>query len=247
MPNVDKVTSDEPQPGPEARRTRRRKQAVVGTVGLAVLLGAGATALLRHGDPATTAGGPAVPEATTATATTAAATTGTTATSAATATPKPTTTKPATTKPASPEPSSVAEQIRAAREAAAKDGIPLKRPLPAPTGRPMVAAESVKVTQTGSLQKDKRTLKVVSARQDLTGYRELGWVAGKGEPAGDHVRCGNNIKLSNETRAEERPNLMLCWRTSATRSVYTLTVDLSGHPSKADSVAAIKKAWSALG
>jgi hypothetical protein len=39
----------------------------------------------------------------------------------------------------------------------------------------------------------------------------------------------------------------VCWRTSTAKSVYTVTVDLGGHPSKQDSVAALAKRWNAMG
>src|SRR5690348_5422495 len=56
---------------------------------------------------------------------------------------------------------------------------------------PAVQPESVakvKVTSSGSIAKDKATLKVVTAHTDLTGQRELAWAADAGHPVGD-ARC----------------------------------------------------------
>ena len=89
-------------------------------------------------------------------------------------------------------------------------------------------------------------MRVVSARQDLTGYRELGWVTAEREQVGDGVQCTQRIQLSPDSPAKVRPTLLLCWRTSAARSAYTVAVDFKGKPSVQESVAEINKAWSKL-
>jgi hypothetical protein len=107
-------------------------------------------------------------------------------------------------------------------------------------------AAAAKVVNTGSLREDRATLRVVSARGDLTGQRELAMVAGKGKPVGDAF-CSQMIRVSAGAKAEKKPNLLLCWRTSARKSVFTVAVDLDGAPSEEKSVAAIGKEWQALG
>ncbi|MFC7279249.1 hypothetical protein ACFQS1_35255 [Paractinoplanes rhizophilus] len=89
-------------------------------------------------------------------------------------------------------------------------------------------------------------MRVVSARSDLTGQRELAWVGDEGEPIGN-ARCTQRIRLSNNQTATVRRNLLLCWRTSSEKSVYTVAVDLDGKPSRIKSVASIERQWSKLG
>jgi len=116
--------------------------------------------------------------------------------------------------------------------------------------RPLIRAETqgadVRVTEKGSVRDDGWMLRTVSAHADLTGYSELAWVADEGAPFGD-ARCSQNFRLSNEQAGKIRPTLMICWRVSAERSVYTVAVDTRHHPSKQTSVAAIDRTWKALG
>ncbi|GAA0538567.1 hypothetical protein GCM10010172_19800 [Paractinoplanes ferrugineus] len=89
------------------------------------------------------------------------------------------------------------------------------------------------------------SLRIITARSDLTGQRELRWAADAGRPIGD-LRCTQNLHFNDDARPSRQPNLLLCWRTSATRSVVTLMVDHGGHPSVADSAGVIAREWAAL-
>ena len=102
------------------------------------------------------------------------------------------------------------------------------------------------VSESGSLPKDRRTLKVVSARGDLTGSHELLWVADGGHQVGS-ARCSQKFRFNAKSAVSEKPTLLICWRTSATRSVYTVAVNLDGRPSEKASVATIDKVWDELG
>ena len=95
-------------------------------------------------------------------------------------------------------------------------------------------------------QQDGEDLKTVSARQDLTGYQELGLAADKGVKYGDS-RCTKTIRVSPKDKPRPRPTLLLCWRVSAHKSVYTVAVKLDGRPSAKLSLAAIDKRWAELG
>ncbi len=117
--------------------------------------------------------------------------------------------------------------------------VPPKHPKP-------VAAADITVTASGSMPKDHHTLRVVSARSDLTGKRELAWVADAGQPVGD-ARCTQNFHIGPGAPARVRPTLLICWRTSAARSVYTVAVDVDHRPSAKASVEAIDRAWDELG
>jgi hypothetical protein len=132
----------------------------------------------------------------------------------------------------------VNQRVAAIRSAAAKKGPGVLRPLPS-------ASAPGEVTTTTSEQ-DGGTLKVVSARGDLTGYRELGWVAEPGSKVGA-ARCSDTIRLSVDAKPVKHPTLLICWRTSARKSVYTLAVKAKGKPSPKDSAAAIDRQWQRLG
>lgn len=228
-----------------ARRIPRRKHAVIGAAGLAVL-GAGAflvtdrvtaddrtevrdTAALAPVAPASVSAEPAP-------APPASASAAVKPTASAVAKPTP---SAAPSRSLTPE-----ERVAKARATASKAGHPVRRPLVQTKGD-AGAAGPVTVRNTGSLQQG-GTLRIVSARHDLTGQREQGWAADDGTKVGG-ARCTQNIRLSNDTKARERPTMLVCWRTSAGKSVVTVAVVKSGRPASATSVAAIDKEWAALG
>ncbi len=67
-------------------------------------------------------------------------------------------------------------------------------------------------------------VRVVAARTDLTGALELAWAGDAGTKVGP-VSCTNKTKLTPDQPARVRPTVMLCWRTSASLSVYALVID----------------------
>jgi hypothetical protein len=226
-----------------ARRDRRRKKLVAGISGLAVILGVGAfyaTGSLAHKDQITPDSGALTPfapeDSPTPTPTQPTGTTAPTRTGLAVGPSR----SPSPDMSASPK--SAEQAVRDAREAAAKDGVPLMRPRPTAT----LAAAEVTATDSGSLKKDGTTLRLVSARGDLTGQRELGWVAGDAKRYGD-ATCSQTMQFANNEQPKKIANLLICWRTSATRSVATVMVNVNGHPSRAASVAALDKRWKELG
>ncbi|MEV4709260.1 hypothetical protein [Actinoplanes sp. NPDC049316] len=219
-----------------ARRNRRRKQALAGVGGLAVLgvaafaVNSQVTAETRTHRTAADGRAPAA----------AGAASSPQATAAAAAAPDAAASAPA----AAAKPKTTKEQIEAVKGAAAKNTAQrIRRPLPAPARA--VSDSALTVATIGSLKDDKSTMKVVSARLDLTGQRELRLAADKGEKVGA-ASCTQKIRVSPDLPARVRPSLLLCWRTSASKSVYTVAVDLKGKPSAKASVAQIDKAWSAL-
>jgi hypothetical protein len=146
------------------------------------------------------------------------------------------------TTTASDAPQTVAERVAAAKAAGAKSGGWIKRPLP---NTNKVTDAEVTVRQIGSLKEARGTMRIVSARQDLTGQRELAWAADKGLPVGD-ASCTKKIRLSPDAEIREIPTLLLCWRTSAAKSVYIVAVKLNGGPSKQAIVGEIDRVWSKL-
>ena len=122
---------------------------------------------------------------------------------------------------------------------------------PAPSGATAttrsVVINGISATQvdSGSMPGLHHTMRVVSAYGDLWGMRELAWVADAGEPVGG-ARCTQNFHIG-ATPTRVRPTLMICWRTSATRSVYTVAVDIDHRPSALVSAALVAQVWNSLG
>ncbi|WP_203828223.1 hypothetical protein [Actinoplanes palleronii] len=105
--------------------------------------------------------------------------------------------------------------------------------------------DSVRMTQRGSL-KSGGIIRVVSARGDLSGQRELRWVAGGVKPY-RNADCTQTFQLGNNPKAERKKNLLLCWRTSTEKSVVTVLVDPKGKPSRAKAVRELNKKWKSMG
>lgn len=90
--------------------------------------------------------------------------------------------------------------------------------------------------------KDRKTIRVVAARADLTGKLELAWAADKGTKQGD-ARCTNNLKLTEASAPKVRPTMLLCWRTSETFSAYSIVIDFDHAPKAQEAVKAIDDIW----
>jgi len=109
--------------------------------------------------------------------------------------------------------------------------------------RGSVAAVTVRTS--GSLPKDGQVLKIVSAHGDLTGQRELAWAGDAGRRVGA-ARCTRQLRIGGGAAAGERPGTLLCWRTSATKSVYVLALGLEREPSERVAVAKLNAAWRSM-
>ncbi len=228
------------------RKARRRKQAMIGAVGLLSLLGVGgvvATQVLD--DPGTAPSSqngalqpmaPATPAISSGAAPS--------ASGKPSGSPRRTVSPSALPASPTPFPSTTAEQIAAARSAAAKATDQVRRPLPPQDAR-VATVGDVDIT-TSTQRRNGETLTVKSARQDLTGYAELSIAADNGTKVGN-ARCTNRIRTSAGAPAKERPTFLMCWRTSKEKSVYTFAVKLKGRPSPQTSVAALDKEWTRLG
>ncbi|GID27367.1 hypothetical protein [Paractinoplanes brasiliensis] len=215
-------------------RIRRNKRVAIGVAGLAAVVGGGAFLLANQGSD----------QASEEPSSASAPQPSTSAPVSSGPAPVTTTTPTAEIRQVLPAPSgplSLDERLDAARSANKRLGTEVRHPAPMPAVA--VDESKVKVVQTGS-PKERRTFKVASSRQDLTGYRELAWVR-NGKPVGD-ATCTKSVTVSENVPARERPTLLICWRTSATRSAYTVAVDFDKPPAQAVSIAALEKAWAAL-
>jgi len=225
----------EDQSDTEAPAPRGRKRAVAGIAGLTVLGGMAFAITATQDGTRDEAGG-----ITASTGPPPEVAAGPAATAGAAVSPDPSNRN---AKRAPSLPAEVVSRVAAIREAAKKHTVPITRPLPQSTGE---LAGEVTVTTSGSVQRDGRTMRLISARADLTGQRELAWVADGGEPVGK-ARCSQTFRLASNVEPARKPNLLICWRTSATKSVYTVMVDLDGDPSERTSTAAIDAEWRKLG
>jgi hypothetical protein len=132
----------------------------------------------------------------------------------------------------------IRKEIRAARAKAAADGVPLRRPLEQKTSTGAISQRTEKIAD--------GTIRITTARHDLTGQGPLAIAADEGTKIGD-ARCTNKIRFSTGAPAQERPTLLLCWRTSAKRSVVTMIATPGGKPAAATSVGVIDREWAKLG
>jgi hypothetical protein len=226
------------------RSTRRRRQKVAGVAGLAAVLGVGAYFITSE----ITAKDEIAPEPAAIAPLMTAVTPSPVDTPSASLSAQPSAAKtsPQSTasasKAASPHPMTTQQRIDAAKGTAAKAKNRALRPLPQVGNIAEVA--DVTVRNTGSL-KDGGTMRVVSGRGDLTGQRELGLVADAGEKVGD-ASCTQNFHFAAGLPAVEKPTMMICWRTSDDKSVFTVAVSVKGRPSADNSVAAIDRQWAKL-
>jgi hypothetical protein len=123
-----------------------------------------------------------------------------------------------------------AERVASAR-AAAKNSVKIQHPLP-PQAAPIPESQ-LNVTELGNPDEPGRTLRLVTARADLRGQNELGWVADAGERVGT-ATCSQQVRFANQAKSAHKPNLLICWRTSAAKS-------------RSESVAVIDREWRKLG
>lgn len=104
-----------------------------------------------------------------------------------------------------------------------------------------VGGVSVVGRQYGSA-KDRKTIRVVAARTDLTGKLDMKWVVEKGTKVG-RAQCTNKLKLTESTQAKARPTMLMCWRTSKTFSAYSVIIDFDHTPKADEAVKVIDDIW----
>lgn len=107
-----------------------------------------------------------------------------------------------------------------------------------------LVAASQPITVANEAGPDGTTIRVVSARYDVTARGAMLWAADEGLPIAN-ARCTQNLLVNG--RAQVRPGMMLCWRASPGRSVVAVATSKYGRPAAALSAAAIERAWSHLG
>lgn len=128
--------------------------------------------------------------------------------------------------------------IKDARAQAAADGFPEMRP-PGQRANVLTTSASENTAQ-GPIQ-------ITTARGDLRGASPQALAGDAGKAAGNGVSCTKRLRFSVNAPAKTIPNMLLCWKTSAERSVVTMATAKKGSPSTAASTAIIAREWAKLG
>lgn len=118
-------------------------------------------------------------------------------------------------------------------------------PTPSPPPPPSVAAAAAPITELTETTAS-GAIRVTTAGFDLTGRAELTVAGDRGWPV-DKARCTRNIRSTPAGDPRVVPSMLVCWRTSAQRSVVTIAVAERGRPSSAESVAVLEREWARLG
>jgi hypothetical protein len=116
-------------------------------------------------------------------------------------------------------------------------------PPPAASGMAIAAGPVTVSSETGT---DGSAIRVVAARYDLTGRWAPLSTGDTGLVVGD-ARCTQKLSPGLTLPAEERPSMIMCWRTSPTKSVVTVAVRPLGRPLAGASVDVLDRQWLALG
>ncbi|PRX18684.1 hypothetical protein CLV67_112159 [Actinoplanes italicus] len=145
---------------------------------------------------------------------------------------------------ATDKPKSTAERLDDARNANKRMGTEVRRqrlrePSKADPGK-------VRTVENGTLKDNRRMMRIVSSRQDLTNFRELAWIADEGKPF-RNARCSRTVQVSENVEPKEKPTMLMCWRLTPKKSVYTITVDLKKNPTPQEGVAALEREWKRMG
>jgi hypothetical protein len=129
--------------------------------------------------------------------------------------------------------------IKDARAQAAADGFPEMRP-PGQQRATVSTTSTTENTAQGLIQ-------ITTAHGDLKGISPQALAGDAGKPAGDGISCTNKLRFSVNAPARTIPNMLLCFKTSAERSVVTMATAKKGSPSTAASTAIIAREWAKLG
>ncbi|MEU4241236.1 hypothetical protein [Actinoplanes sp. NPDC026619] len=111
--------------------------------------------------------------------------------------------------------------------------------------KPPKAAQLEAVTRTE--QTANGTMRITTAKGDLAGQQDQRMAGDNGAAVGAS-RCTSKLRFANAAKPQEMPAVLLCWRTSAAKSVVTMAVSSTGEkPSSAVSAAVIAREWARLG
>jgi hypothetical protein len=229
------------------RRNQRRKQAIVGVTGAAAVL-AGAVFLavqLNDSDqenlPEPAAMAPQTTSTTTATQT---AMPGASSDAASVA--------PSVTRTSKvPKPADAVERSPSPKPSRSREATPDAAESPA-AGTVKDLRSKLSMPQEGGAVNERTealrngTIRIVTAKRDLTGQRELLLAGDEGKSVGGGVTCTSNVKINAAVEEVQQPTMLLCWKTSKSRSVVTMAVIPKGDPPTQASADIIGKEWAEL-
>jgi hypothetical protein len=139
----------------------------------------------------------------------------------------------------SPTPSISDDQI-----AAAEVGRLLQAsPQPASSGMAIASGPVTVTTETGT---DGSSIRVVAARYDLTGRWSPLAAGDAGEVVGD-AQCTRKLSAGPGQPAQDRPQMLMCWRTGPAKSVVTVAIRPQGEPLTGSSLDVLDRQWTELG
>jgi hypothetical protein len=117
----------------------------------------------------------------------------------------------------------------------------LLKPRPQASGIGIAATTDDRVSVRNETTPDGANVRILSARYDITERWRLLYAADLGQPRG-LARCTQNFRTDEEQLGRVRPGLLLCWRTSAGRSVVTVA---TGRPQEVYSLGVLEREWAA--
>ena len=231
-----------------SRRLNLRRRIAVGVVGAVAALGVGAYAITSHvvGQDSTAirdteapapmvSAGPTLSSAAVASGSPSVSAPGSLSVGASASSAA----KPSKAVSRAPLGPAVQKQIDEAR-AAAKARRQVTKPLPPPRKVVPDSAVSTRIMQTKASY-----LRITTARADLKNQKDQRMAADEGTKTGN-VNCTQRFHFASNAKPRVIPNMMICWRVSASRSVVTLGVTYKGKPSMSTYADVIAREWAKL-
>ncbi|BEL12327.1 hypothetical protein Q0Z83_105180 [Actinoplanes sichuanensis] len=134
----------------------------------------------------------------------------------------------------------VDKEIADTRASAAADGHPLTRPVEARPGAIQGEIDDrVEQIENG-------TVRITTARFDLTGHPPALVAGDRGKAVGGGVRCTDTVRFAQGQPAIKRPTVLLCWRFSKTRSLVTMMATPKSEPTLSQSMEIFRREWKKL-
>ncbi|GAA2703949.1 hypothetical protein [Actinoplanes palleronii] len=137
----------------------------------------------------------------------------------------------------------IRKEIEEARAKAEADGFDLQRP---PKAKGESAAKAGDAIKEWTEPTDNGSVRVTTARHDLTDSSTLLLAGDRGKSVGAGVNCTNKVRFTRDAPVTERPTLLMCWKTSSSRSVVTMMAAPDGKPSADDNISIIDREWAKL-
>jgi hypothetical protein len=234
---------DQTVPGDRPPNAARRRRVVAGTAGAALVLGGTSylvTGALLDRQEVTREPAAIAPITVSTQLTSLSASAAASSPTASPATPsEPASTTSAATGTAAPTTTTAAVRRR-------EEGAKVQRESDQEGAVTMAVLPEEPVTTATEILSDGATVHIMSAREDLTDKGQHAWAADRGDAVGD-ARCTDRFKFNN-TDAEVKKTMVMCWRNSARRSVVAVAfAQTDSRPSAAETAKVVARYWAKLG